>query len=221
MTSSANRSLPPRRGFSLIEVLIASAIGALILTALTFHLFSFATIWSQGTEDTSIVEHVDGVSQFLRDFFEHGASGRGGGDGIVWEKLPGSGIADPFYLRVDLAQVPPFLTREGPDLPPVRCYLRFEEGSGLSLIWYSLLQESEIDDANDLFASPISQFVVRIEYCYYSQSDEEWVEENEPLEDNSNQPIMPDYLRFHFEYQDEEYIRHLYLPEASRSLPLF
>lgn len=53
------------RGFSLVEVLLATAVAGILLTAMTFQIVSLSNIWIHRTSDDYFQEHVDGVASFL------------------------------------------------------------------------------------------------------------------------------------------------------------
>ena len=75
----------------------------------------------------------------------------------------------------------------------VHCYLYFEEGEGLSFLWFSEFQELEKndkgelepEDEDELFKTLISPLCDQIFYCYYGDedADSDDIKEWEILED--------------------------------------
>lgn len=62
------------RGFSLIEVLLATAVAGILLTAMTFQIVSLSNIWIHRTSDDYFQEHVDGVTAFLNASLQQAAT---------------------------------------------------------------------------------------------------------------------------------------------------
>ena len=56
-------------GMSLIEVVIAIAIAAFILTSAASFVVSITDIWSKREQRYAFYEHADGVTQFLKTSF--------------------------------------------------------------------------------------------------------------------------------------------------------
>jgi prepilin-type N-terminal cleavage/methylation domain-containing protein len=59
------RPSPGRRGFSLLEVLLAVSLSAMLLVAVNFFVLSLGELWSGGSEPRLFDRHVRGVARFL------------------------------------------------------------------------------------------------------------------------------------------------------------
>ena len=229
--------LSRRQGLTLIEMIVTLAILGTFLSLLSFHLVALSNLWLSRSDDDYFEQHVDGVTLFLDKALEAseaavastagGESDAGGGGGgelpVQWQRPPGwSDIDDPL-LFFRQKEAPALLVREGRRLPAIEAYLHFEEDFGLSILWYSRLDAEEIEREEDLFRTPVSAFVTKIEYAYYEMEDDEWEREDDPLEeDNADSFRLPDFLILTFTHPDEgERERFLAIPQRSPDLPLF
>ena len=200
-----------RRGFTLVEVLLALAISGLLLTAATSLLITLSRAWAErpATRD-AFDAHVDGVARFFVSIMDKATMAPGSENAkspiFLDRPVDFSDVEDPlisFFVR----EAPPVLVWPHGLAPRVHCYIYFEDGDGLSLLWYSDLQEmekgesgkAELESEDDLFKTPISKFCQEIEYCYYDKEEEKWDEEDRLQEDNENdQHNLPDFIRLVF-----------------------
>jgi len=143
-------------------------------------------------------------------------------DPIGWSKPPGfAELQDPL-LHFGLKDTPPLLIQEAnAPVVGVEVFLHFEADEGLSLLWYSPLQEDS-EDIDDLRRTPISDLVTKVEYVYWDERFEKWETEAEPKEgEGDEQFILPRFLKLTFEYRGETKERTLTIPIASRSALIF
>ena len=210
-----------RRGFTLIEVLLALMIAGLLLTAVSFLVVTMAQIWINRGDDDFFDQHVDGVTLFLNNALllseglEENAT-----EVVSWSRPPGySEFEDPL-IAFTMKESPALLSFEDRPLSAITCYLFFRgDDEGLSILWHSELQE--IEDIDDVFRSSVSLFVSSIEYNYYDLEEEEWSTESEPKEDDEGLLILPDFLTLQFEHDGEIRRRPVYLPQRTQNVPLF
>lgn len=219
------------QGFSMVEVLLALAIGGLVLTAATSLLVTISRSWAErpATRD-AFDAHVNGVAHFMTAVLEEAtpsAANRAGAQAIDLQRPVGySESEDPlihFYLR----EGPPLLVWPTGPASRVHCYLYFDEGEGLSFVWFSELQElekndegrMEPEDEDELFKTLISPFCDQVFYCYYGEEDadqddiKEW-EILEELEENiqSGKYRIPDFIKLVFKWAGEDLERTITLP---------
>lgn len=219
------------RGFSMIEVLLALCIGGLVLTAASSLLVTISRAWAErpATRD-AFDAHVNGVAHFLSAVLEEVTLPRlnqSGDDLIDLQRPVGfSDSEDPlihFYLR----EGPPILFWPTGSASRAHCYFYFEDGEGLSFLWFSELQElekndegkMELEDEGALFKTPISPFCDEIFYCYYGEEDataddiKEW-EILDNLEENiqSGKYRIPDFIKLVFKWEEEDLERTITLP---------
>jgi hypothetical protein len=232
---------------SLLEVILAIAVAGFVLAAAVSMLVSISSIWSERAERHFFVDHVDGVTEFLNATFatagvgiaasdDGGDSGSGeeekkdsptGGlsssdEPVAWARPPGySNSKDPL-LNFKLTKAPPLLVGlENAPLLGLDVFLYFDDTEGLSLLWYSILQE-ETDNINDLRRTAISTLVTDILYVYWDESFEKWEEEDEPMEgDGVDQYILPRFIKLTFEYESVTQERTFTIPVPSKSALIY
>lgn len=217
---------PRRSGFSLIEMVLVIALLALLLPLLLGFVFNLSQIWLKGAKGNFFAQHVDGVSLFLATALERSEAIVGdGADGeatlpVEWARPPGFRDSDDPLLMFRQRETPALFVREGESLPNIFVYLYHDDREGLSLVWYSS-HEEEVEDEDDLYRTPISKYVSKIEYAYYDSENDEWDIEDEPVEGDNDAFLLPQYLKLTFTYEDEETVRNLHLPQRSTDVPLF
>ena len=215
----------------MVEVLLALAIGGLVLTAATSLLVTISRAWAErpATRD-AFDAHVNGVAHFMTAVLEEAtpsALTKAGDQAISLKSPVGySDTEDPliyFFLR----EGPPLLVWPNGPAGRVHCYLYFEEGEGLSFLWFSEFQELEKndkgelepEDEDELFKTLISPLCDQIFYCYYGDEDadsddiKEW-EILEDLDENieSGKYRIPDFIKIVFKWPEEDLERTITLP---------
>ncbi len=201
-------------GFTLLEVLLALAVGAILLTAASSYVVSLANLWLNSGDDDFFMQHVDGVTLFLNSSLSQAESlGEQAADPVFWDRPPGYSEFDDPLLTFRLKDSPPILVWEGDPLPGITGHLHFEHDEGLSLFWYSRLLE--IEDENDVRRTDISPLVTAVSYCYYDPESDNWDFFDDPEEDRSGQFILPDFIKLRFEHEDEVREVPIYIPRTS------
>ncbi|MGJ8639048.1 MAG: PilW family protein [Opitutaceae bacterium] len=141
---------------------------------------------------------------------------------VGWANPPGfSDYKDPL-LNFKLTTTPPLLVNlDNAPTIGVDVFLYFDRDEGLSLLWYSLLQE-EAEDIDDLRRTEISPLVSEIRYIYWDERFEKWEEEKEPKDGEGNDEyLLPRFIKLVFEYEGETKERTLAIPVPSTSALLF
>ena len=143
-------------------------------------------------------------------------------DPIDWSQPPGYADYQDPLLHFVLNDTPPLLVqRENAPIIGVEAFLHFEDDEGLSLLWYTPLQEDS-EDLDDLRRTPISNLITKMEYVYWDERFEKWETESEPKEgEDDDQFILPRFLKLTFEYEGVIKERSLTIPVTSRSALLF
>ena len=220
-----------RRAFTLVEVLIALAIAGLVMTAATSLLVTISKAWADrpATRD-AFDAHVNGVGRFLAALMDKatmppGSSAQGGP--IRLDRPVGFSDADDPLISFFVREAPPLLVWPRGLAPRVHCYLFFEDGEGLSLLWYSDLQEMErgedgkpvLEDEDDLFKTPISTLCEEITYCYYGEEGaaaddfKEWEKETDLEENAENGSFrLPAFIQLRFRHAEEDLERVVTIP---------
>jgi len=209
-------------GFSLVEVLLALAVGGLVLMSASSLLVTISQSWANrpATRD-AFDAHVNGIAHFLTAVLEEATlakEGSGGADMVELLRPVGfSETKDPlikFYLR----EAPPLFFWPHGLASRVHVYFQFEEGEGLYFLWYSDLQELEksdngehqLENEDQLFRTQISPYFEEVYYCYYGEEGETadekktWRIESE-LEENieSGKFRVPDFIKIVFRWDEE------------------
>ncbi len=211
------------KGFSLVEVLLALSIGGLVLLAATALLVTISQAWANrpATRD-AFDAHVNGVSHFLSAVLEEASLSSFAlpNDQSIDLQYPVgfSDAQDPlihFYLR----EAPPLFFSPYGSAVRVHAYLNLQDGEGLSILWFSELQELEKNDEgrmepqdeSELMKTLVSPFCQEIFYCYYGDEDarpddiKEWeiqdsLEESEKGQDNYR---IPAFIKIVFRWEEE------------------
>ena len=141
---------------------------------------------------------------------------------ITWARPPGfADYKDPL-LNFNLTTPPAVLVGiDDAPLVGIDLFLYFEADEGLSLLWYSTLQEDQ-EDINDLRRTSLSPLVTDIRYIYWDERFEKWEDEDEPKEgDGQDEYILPRFIKLIFEYKGETKERTITIPVPSKSAILF
>lgn len=143
-------------------------------------------------------------------------------DPISWQSPPGFADFEEPLLSFRLQERPALLVQtDNAPIAGVEAYLHFEEDEGLSLLWFTPIQEAS-EDLNDLRRTPVSELVTQVEYIYWDERFERWETEEEPLEgDGDEQFILPRFLKLTFEYEGVRKERTLTLPVPSQKALIF
>lgn len=211
------------RGFSLVEVLLALAIGGLVLMAATALLVTISQAWANrpATRD-AFDAHVNGVAHFLTTMLEEATMSDSTSPGkgtVVLERPVGFSESDDPLISFYLREAPPLFFFPRGSASRVRCYFLLDDQDGFNLLWFTELQEleknekgvREPEDEDDLFRTLISPFCTEVFYCYYGEEDalpddiKDW-EIKPELEENlqSGQFRIPAFIKLLFRWEEEE-----------------
>jgi hypothetical protein len=143
-------------------------------------------------------------------------------DPIDWSQPPGFADYQEPLLHFKLRDTPPLLVQtENAPIIGVEAFLHFEDDEGLSLLWYTPLQEDS-EDLDDLRRTPLSDLVIKVEYIYWDERFEKWESETEPKEgEGDDQFILPRFLKLTFEFEAVTKERTLTIPVTSRNALIF
>ena len=142
-------------------------------------------------------------------------------DPVGWAEPPGfAGYRDPL-LNFKLRDNPPLLINtDNAPVMGIDAFLYFDRDEGLSLLWYSVLQE-EVENENDLRRTLISPYVTSIRYIYWDERFERWEEEEQPQEGEEDEFLLPRFIKLTFEHEGLTKERTVSIPVPSRSAILF
>ena len=228
-----------KNGFSLVEVLLALAIGGLILTAATSLLVTISQAWANrpATRD-AFDAHVNGVANFLTAMLEEATLTDGLNSqkkAITLDRAPGFSESDDPLVRFYLREAPPlfFWPEPGSVASRVHVFLQVDDRDGLRLLWYSDLQDleknekgiREPEDDDELFCTVVSPFCTEVFYCYYGDEHDtdddliRWEIVDELEEDiDSGDFRLPAFAKLVFKW-DEENLERVVSLAIDRPIP--
>lgn len=189
------------RAFTLLEILVAMALVALVLVALNTFIFSMGELWGRRSESRLFDLHVRAVTRFLQDELRTASLPPEAQIGTApvspQEIRPSNGISDNL-LTFELPAGCRLFNWPGPPLPDVICSLQVRSGQGLFLLWHSKLEKHFSDDPpREVLVTP---FVTALAYGYYDSDSKRWQTETTLRKDNSGQPLAPQRLQLDFAY---------------------
>ena len=221
-----------RRGFSMIEVLLALAIAGFLLTSATNLLVLISKEWADRPAARDAFDaHVNGVARFLTAVLEEATVpvlNPSGNDAIDLQRPVGFSDSDDPLIHFYLREAPPLFVWPGGTATRVHAYVLFEEGEGLSILWFSELQELEKNEEgrmepegeDELFKTLISPLCEEIYYSYYGEEDDgpddfkEWDHsvELKEKEGQSEKFRLPAFVKLVFRGEGKDLDRTITIP---------
>ena len=194
------------RAFTLLEILVAMALVALVLVALNTFIFSMGELWGRRSESRLFDLHVRAVTRFLQEELRVASlppEAQTGSTPVSAQEIrPSTGLTDNL-LTFELPDGCRLFNWPGPPLPDVICSLQVrtgqgENGHGLFLLWHSKLEKHFSDDPpRDVLVSP---FVTALAYDYFDSDSKRWETETTLRKDNNGQLETPQRLELDFTY---------------------
>ncbi len=196
-----NRRPPAEHAFTLLEILLALALTALVLVSLNTFVFSMGELWGRNADVRLFDRHVRAVTRFL-DQELHAASlppyAAAGTSPIVPQEIkPLNGTTDNL-LTYELTAGDRLLVWPDRPLPEVVCSLQAREREGLVLLWHSRLETKFNDDPPR--ETVITPLVTALAYDYYDPDFRTWKTEETIRKNASGQLLTPQRLRLRFAY---------------------
>ncbi|HEY4990371.1 MAG TPA: prepilin-type N-terminal cleavage/methylation domain-containing protein [Opitutaceae bacterium] len=191
-----------RRGFTVIEIVMAMALVGLVLVGLNTFIFSMSELWGKNTDVRLFDQHVRAVTRFLqkemvRATLPPAASVNATPVGV--QPVTASGVSQEnlvTYVELTGSRI---LTWPGPALPEVSCSLQVRRDKGLYMLWHSDLENHYNDDPpRETLVSP---FVTGLAYDYFDTDFNKWTTETALRTDSSGNPVAPQRLRVTFTYE--------------------
>lgn len=193
-----------RRGFTLIEMVIAIALGAVIMVAASSLLLSITQLWLKEEHLDDFQGHVHGVRTFLQTHFNESYYKINETlPTVEWSSPPGvqSGGIDESYLSFFVYTPSPLFRTQS--LVPLVCYLAFDKNKGLSIIWHSFEKTSE-SSAPAIFETPLSPWVKGMKLHYYNFDNNHWEILDKPRKGKEEKLELPDLVELQFAKEKEE-----------------
>ena len=215
-----------KRAFTLIEVLFALSISAMVMVGACFLMFNMAQILQRFEEAEPFEEHVNGVEVFLKNILKNSqipserdysittaefAENKNLGKGNPPDSMMGD--KSKLYFGV-MDDIPFFISRRGFS-PEKDAWLDFREHDGLYILWTFAKNENynSASDDRPIYESLVSPYIASLAYVYIDD-DGRWIEEDDmdyisSTSLASNQ--MPNFIKIVFERGRETHTRYISL----------
>lgn len=219
---SRPRRSRPTAGFTLLEILVALAIAALVLIGLNTFIFSMGDLWGRNADRRLFNEHVNAVTRFLEREFQLATfppAARASAVPVAPMMVqPANGVPDnllTFYLPEGCR----LLDWPGRPLPEVRCSLQLRPNDGLYLLWQSDLEMGwGTQPPRELKLTP---YATAFAYDYYDPTQNVWTTMTTLKVDANGNPMVPNILRVSFAYGKFTRTTLIPIPAALQGLPNF
>ncbi len=209
-----------RRAFTLIEILLAITLVALLLVALNTFVFSLGELWGQRADERLFEQHARAVTRFLEHELRAAAlppAARADSTPIALQEIkPQQGMMEKL-LTFELPGGSRLLNWPERPLPEVVCSLQVRPGEGLVLLWHSRLEKNF--DTEPPRETVITPLVSALSYDYYDTDLRRWTNETALKLDPQGQPLAPQRVRLKFTYNRLTRESVLTLPQPGEALP--
>ncbi len=213
---------PAGAGFTLLEVLLALALVAVVLVSLNTFIFSMGELWGKNSDVRLFDRHVRAVTRYLQRELRSVtlppyATANSTPIGLQ-DIRPQNGISDKM-LTFELTAGSRLLTWPDRPLPEVVCSLQVRPNEGLYLLWHSRLEKNfDTDPPRETLITP---FVTAMTYDYYDTQSTRWSTETSLKLDGQGNPMVPQRIRLQFKYQTLTRETVITLPSPQQGLPAF
>lgn len=209
-----------RRGFTLLEMLVALALTGLLMVALNTFVFSMGELWGRNTDQRLFDQHVRAVTRFLENELRTAALPPAGTAGeapiTVQEIRPQSGATETL-LTFELYEGSRLFVWPGQPLPEVVCSLAVRPNVGLLYLWHSRLEKNFADQSpRETVVSPL---VSAMSYDYYDADFKNWKNEQQPRRNSEGEYEAPQRLRLKFTYRTRSQEVLIVLPTVTQGVP--
>jgi len=211
-----------RAGFTMLEVLIAVVLVALMLVGLNTFIFSMGELWGRGSDVRLFDQHVRNVTRFMQQELERAAlppAGRSGQAAIAPQEIKPQNGSTEQMLTFELAEGCRLINWPGHALPDVVCSLTVRDREGLLLLWHSKLEKNFADDSPR--ETVITPLVTAMSYDYYEADFKRWQTETTLRKDSAGKTMTPQRIRLKFTYDKMTRETLVTLPNAAEGLPQF
>jgi prepilin-type N-terminal cleavage/methylation domain-containing protein len=211
-----------RRGFTLLEIMIALAITGMLMVALNAFIFSMGELWGRNSDVRLFDQHVRAVTRFLEHELRAAArppAASADAAPITVQEIRTQAGQTETLLTFELFEGSRIFNWPGQPLPEVVCSLDVREGAGLLFLWHSRLEKNFADEApRETVVSPL---VSAMSYDYYDAAFKNWKNETELRRNGQDEYEAPQRLRVKFTYQRRSQEIFIMLPTAAQGLPAF
>ncbi len=218
--SSVSLSDRPTSAFTLIEILLALSLVALVLVGLNTFVFSMGELWGRNVDVRLFEQHTRAVTRFLEQELRVAAlppAARKGVAPIAPQEIRARSGASENMLTFELPAGCRIIPWPDRPLPEVVCSLLVRDREGLWLLWHSRL-ETRFDD-DPPHETLISPLVSALSYDYYDENFKNWKNEAILRRDAQNRVETPQRLHLKFTYGKMTRETVIVLPFVGEGLP--
>jgi prepilin-type N-terminal cleavage/methylation domain-containing protein len=209
-----------RRGFTLIEIVLAMALVGLVLVSLNTFIFSMSELWGRNTDVRLFDQHVRAVTRFLQKEMVQATlppSAAVNSTPVGIQPITPSGGSQENLITYMELSGNRLLSWSQPPLPEVFCSLQVRRDKGLYMLWHSDLENHFNDEPpRETLVSP---FVTSLSYDYYDPDFNKWTTETALRTDSSGNPVSPQRLRVTFTYDKLTRETMVTVPATVQGLP--
>ncbi len=212
-----------RRGFTLMEILLALAITALVLVAMNTFIFSMGELWGRNNETRLFDQHVRNVTRYLENELRAAALppvGKANQASLSPQDVSTANGSTDTLLTFQLPAGSRLMTWPDKPLPDVICSLAYHDHAGLVMLYHSQLEKKfSQDPPREVVITPLC---TGISYDYFDPDFKHWKTTTTFDKDTNGQYKIPQRIRLKFEYgkmKPREAV--ILLPVAVEGLPLF
>lgn len=207
--------------FTMIEILLALALVALLLIALNTFVFSMAELWGKRSEVRLFDQHVRAVTRFLEHELRAAAlppAARQNSTPIALQEIqPQNGMMEKM-VTFELPAGSRLFNWPDRPLPEVVCSFQARQNEGLVILWHSRLEKNfDTDPPRETVVTPL---VTGMSYDYYDVDTTRWTNEATVKLNPQGQPMTPQRIRLKFAYAKMTRETVVTLPTPGEGLPL-
>jgi len=207
------------RGATLIELLVAIAMMAMLMTALLSFVFSMTEIWGHGGEKRLFDQHVNAVTRHLESMMRRAAlptAGLATEEAFTFQEVSPRRAGKINGLTFMLPGGDRLMQWGGSPAPFAEVTLGIDSQLGLMLYWRSQLGEED-DEWRETGVSP---FLQALRYVYFDVDSERWTTESNPKRNREGLWRVPERLILQFGHGDLKTERTITLPLALGGQPI-
>ena len=211
-----------RRGFTLLETLLALALAGLLMVGLNTFVFSMGELWGRNTDLRLFDQHIRAVTRFLQHELRAAARPPAASTDTapftMAEIRTQAGVTETL-LTFEIFDGSRLFVWPGQPLPEVVCSLSVREGAGLLVLWHSRLEKDFADQPpRETVVSPL---ITALGYDYYDADFKNWKSETQPRRNAQGGYDAPQRLRLKFTYRTRSQEVLIVLPAGNQGIPAF
>ncbi|MDR0351908.1 MAG: prepilin-type N-terminal cleavage/methylation domain-containing protein [Opitutaceae bacterium] len=224
LLSRCQLCLPPRgarAAFTLLEILVAVAIAAVVFVGMNLLVLSMSELWGRNSDLRLFELHTRNVTRFVerelaRAVLPPAVLSTATAPAVKEVRLPAGATEE--LLTCEFSGGSRLCAWPQRPLPNVVCSLAVRDGAGLVLLWHSRLELDFDDDAPR--ETVISPLVTAMSYLYYDPEFKNWKTETAFQKDANGAGLVPQRLKLTFAYSGRTIETVVNLPGLGQGQPM-